>query len=49
MRKVIKILVKVGSAAILLLILLPLVLSLLLEIPAVQNFVAHKAAALVSL
>lgn len=36
------------SAAILLLVLLPLLLSLLLDIPAVQNFVAHKAAALVS-
>ena len=48
MRKVIKILAKAVSAAILSLVLLPLLLSLLLEIPAVQNFVAHKAAALVS-
>lgn len=48
MRKVIKILGKVVSAAILLLIVLPILLSLLLDIPAVQNFVVHKAAALVS-
>lgn len=47
-RKVIKILGKVAAAAILLLVLLPLALSLLLDIPAVQNFVVHKAAALVS-
>ena len=44
MRKVIKILGKLLSAAILLLIMLPIALSLLLDIPAVQNFAAHKAA-----
>ena len=43
-RKVIKILIKVVSAAILLLIVVPLMLSLLLDIPAVQNFIVHKAA-----
>lgn len=48
MRKGIKILGKVFSAAVLLLIILPLTLSLLLDIPAVQNFVVDKAAALVS-
>lgn len=48
MRKGIKILGKVLSAAILLLIILPLLLSLLLDIPAVQNFVVHKAAKIVS-
>ncbi|MBQ3259645.1 MAG: translocation/assembly module TamB domain-containing protein, partial [Alistipes sp.] len=44
MRKVIKISGKLLSATILLLIMLPVTLSLLLDIPAVQNFVAHKAA-----
>ena len=44
MRKVIKILTKVVSAAVLLLIIVPLILSLLLDIPAVQNFIVHKAA-----
>ena len=44
MRKVIKILGKLLSATLLLLIMLPISLSLLLDIPAVQNFVAHKAA-----
>lgn len=48
MHKGIKILGKVFSAAVLLLIILPLVLSLLLDIPAVQNFVVHKAAQMVS-
>ena len=48
MRKGIKILGKVFSAAVLLLIILPVVLSLLLDIPAVQNFVVHKAAEMVS-
>ena len=48
MRKGIKILGKVFSAAVLLLIILPVVLSLLLDIPAVQNFVVHKAAEAVS-
>jgi len=43
-RKVIKISGKLLSATILLLIMLPVTLSLLLDIPAVQNFVAHKAA-----
>ncbi len=44
MRKVIKILGKLLSAALLLLIMLPISLSLLLDIPAVQNYAAHKAA-----
>ena len=48
MRKGIKILGKVLSAAVLLLIILPLLLSLLLDIPAVQNFVVHKAARMIS-
>ena len=48
MRKGIKILGKVFSAAVLLLIILPVFLSLLLDIPAVQNFVVHKAAEIVS-
>lgn len=48
MRKGIKILGKVLSAVILLLILLPLTLSLLLDIPAVQNFVVQKAVRMVS-
>ena len=43
MRKVTKILGKVLSAAILLLIVLPLALSLLLSINSVQNFVVRKA------
>ncbi|MEG0499019.1 MAG: hypothetical protein RR522_04005, partial [Alistipes sp.] len=36
------------SAAILLLIILPIILSLLLDIPAVQNYVVHQAAAFAS-
>ena len=48
MRKGIKILGKVFSAAVLLLIIVPVVLSLLLDIPAVQNYVVHKAAAVIS-
>ena len=48
MHKGIKILGKVFSAAVLLLIILPVALSLLLDIPAVQNFVVHKAARIVS-
>ncbi len=44
MRKVIKILGKLLSAIVLLLIMLPIALSLLMDIPAVQNFAAHKAA-----
>ena len=44
MRKVTKILGKVLSAAVLLLIVLPLALSLLLSINAVQNFVVDRAA-----
>ena len=44
MRKVIKISEKLLSAIVLLLIMLPVVIMLLLDIPAVQNFVAHKAA-----
>ena len=44
MRKVIKISVKLLSALVLLLIILPLAVSLLLDIPAVQNFIVHKAA-----
>lgn len=48
MRKGIKILGKVFSAAVLLLIILPLTLSLLLDIPAVQNFAVRKAVRLIS-
>ena len=48
MRKVIKISGTVLSAFVLLLIILPVVLALLLDIPAVQNFVVHKTVALVS-
>ena len=48
MRKGIKILGMVFSATVLLLIILPLAWSLLLDIPAVQNFVVHKAAEIVS-
>lgn len=48
MHKGMKILGKVLSAAVLLLLFLPLLLSLLLDIPAVQNFVVQKAVALVS-
>ena len=52
MRKVIKISVKIltriFSAAILLLIILPLTLSLLLSLPAFQNYAVDKAAALAS-
>ena len=48
MRKGIKILGKVLSAAVLLLIILPVALSLLLDIPAVQNYAVRRAAALVS-
>ena len=48
MRKGIKILGKVFSALVLLLIILPLALSLLLDIPAVQNFVVQKAVRIVS-
>ncbi|MEG1885790.1 MAG: translocation/assembly module TamB domain-containing protein [Alistipes sp.] len=44
LRKGIKILGKVVSAAVLLLIIFPLFLSLLLDIPFIQNFVVHKAA-----
>ncbi|WP_295935562.1 translocation/assembly module TamB domain-containing protein [uncultured Alistipes sp.] len=48
MRKGIKILGKVLSAFVLLLIILPLTLSLLLDITAVQNFAVKKAAQIVS-
>lgn len=48
MRKGIKILGKVFSALVLLLIILPLVLSLLLDIPAVQNFAVQKAVRMAS-
>ena len=48
MRKGIKILGKVFSAAVLLLIILPMALSLLLDIPAVQNYVVQKAVRMVS-
>ncbi len=44
MRKVIKILAKLLSAAVLLLIILPVSVSLLLDIPAVQNYIVHRAA-----
>ena len=48
MRKGIKILGMVFSAAILLSLILPVTLSLLLEIPQVQNFVVQKATAVIS-
>ena len=48
MRKGIKILGKVFSAAVLLLIIVPVALSLLLDIPAVQNYAVHRAARFVS-
>lgn len=48
MRKGIKILRKVFTAAVLLLVVLPLTLSLLLHIPAVQNFVVRQAVRMVS-
>ena len=48
MRKGIKILGKVFSAAVLLLIIVPVALSLLLDIPAVQNYAVHRAACFVS-
>jgi len=48
LRKGIKILGKVLSATVLLLIIVPLLLSLLLDIPAVQNFVVHKATRMIS-
>ena len=48
MRKVIKILGKVISATILLLIILPLSLSLLLDLPSVQNYAVDHAASLAS-
>lgn len=48
MGKGIKILGKVLSAAVLLLLIVPVVLSMLLDIPAVQNFVVHKAMRVVS-
>ena len=48
MRKVIKILGKVVAAFVLLLLLLPVGVSVLLDIPAVQNFVVHRAADFVS-
>lgn len=48
MRKVIKILGKVLSAIVLLLIILPVTLSILLDIPAVQNFVVQKAVRMIS-
>ena len=48
MRKGIKILGKVFSVAVLLLIIVPVALSLLLDIPAVQNYVVQKAVRIVS-
>lgn len=48
MRKVTKILGKTFAAVVLLLIVLPVLLSLLLDIPAVQNFAVRKAAEAVS-
>lgn len=48
LRKVIKISGKVLSAAILLLIILPVGLSLLLDIPAVQNYAVQRAAEAIS-
>lgn len=48
MRKVIKIIGKLLSAIVLLLIILPVLFSLLLDIPGVQNFVVHRATAIIS-
>lgn len=48
MRKGIKILGKVFSAVVLLLLILPVILSLLLEIPRIQNFAVHTATAVIS-
>ncbi len=48
MRKGIKILGKVLSVAVLLLIIVPVALSLLLDIPAVQNYVVQKAVRMAS-
>lgn len=48
MRKGIKILGKVVSAIILLLVVVPFILSMLLDIPAVQNFVVQRSVALIS-
>ncbi|WP_418992282.1 translocation/assembly module TamB domain-containing protein [Alistipes sp.] len=48
MRKGIKILGKVFAAIVLLLLIVPVVLSLLLDIPAVQNYVVQKAVQAVS-
>ena len=48
MHKGIKILGKVLLAIVLTVVLLPFALSLLLGVPAVQNFVVHKAAGVVS-
>lgn len=48
MRRIIKIMGKLLSAIVLLLIFLPVLLMLLLEIPAVQNFVVRGAAQIIS-
>ena len=43
MRRIVNILAKMVSAIVLALIFLPLLVALLFEIPAVQNFVAREA------
>lgn len=48
MRRVVKIIGRFLSAILLLLIFLPMLLALLLEIPAVQNYVVHSATDLIS-
>lgn len=47
-RKVVNILAKIVSAIVLILIFLPLLIALLFEIPAVQNFVAREATEIIS-
>ena len=48
MRKVTKILLKVLSVTLLFLIFCPIVLTLVVELPSVQNFLVHQATALIS-
>ena len=48
MRRMVKIIGKLLSAALLLLIIFPMFVAILLEIPAVQNYVVHEATDLIS-
>ena len=48
MRRIVNILAKMVSAIVLALIFLPLLVALLFEIPAVQNFVAREATEIIS-